>query len=106
MTRSEIKNWLSDWIADAVGISADDIDEDRTLGSYRLSTAQVATLAEDIEEFFEEPLESGIVVKRAKVGRIIRELCILMDTDEEAFDSEEPLRDLDLLQDIGLSNVA
>lgn len=106
MTRSEIKNWLSEWIADAVGMGAEDIEEDRTLGSYRLSSSQVASLAEEIEEFFEEPLEAGIVIKRAKVGRIIRELCILMDTDEEAFEEEEPLRDLDLLQDIGLSNVA
>ena len=72
MTRSEIKNWLSEWIADAVGMGAEDIEEDRTLGSYRLSSSQVASLAEEIEEFFEEPLEAGIVIKRAKVGRIIR----------------------------------
>ena len=106
MTRNEIKNWLSDWLADAIGISADEIDEERTLGSYRLSSSQVATLADDIEEFFEEALETGIVIKRAKVERIIRELCILMDTDEETFDEEEPLRDPELLQDIGLRNVA
>lgn len=106
MTRDEIKSWLSDWIADAIGIGADEVEEDRTLGSYRLNALQLEHLSDDIEDFFEEPLESGIVVKRAKVGRVIRELCILMDTDEEVFGESEPVRDPELLHDIGLSGVA
>ena len=106
MTRSEIKTWLSDWLADELSIGVDEIDEERTLGSYRLSVSQIEQLASDIEEFFEEPLEPGIVVKRASVGRIIRELCVLMDTDEEEFQEAEPVRDLDLLQDIGMGGVA
>lgn len=106
MTRSEIKSWLADWLAEELSIGADDIDEERTLGSYRLSAAQLERLAGDIEEFFEEPLESGIVVRRASVGRLIRELCLLMDTDEEEFSEGEPVRDPELLQDIGISGVA
>lgn len=106
MTRREIKSWIADWLADELSIGADEVDEERTLGSYRLSAGQLDQLASDIEEFFEEPLESGIIVRRASVGRIIRELCVLMDTDEEDFSGEEPVCDPELLQDIGISGVA
>jgi len=106
MTRSEIKTWIADWLADQLSIGADEVDEERTLGSYRLGASQLEQLASDIEEFFEEPLESGIVVKRASVGRIIRELCVLMDTDEEEFSDGEQSLDPELLQDIGISGVA
>lgn len=106
MTRSEIKSWLTDWISDVLACSPDDLEEDRTLGSYGLSNVQLESLACEVEDFFEEPLESGTIVKRATLGRVISEICILMDTDDEEFGELEPVRDREILQDIGLVGIA
>lgn len=105
MTRTEIEGWLLDWLSDELGIGIDDFEKDRSIGSYGISSRQLENLAGDIEEFFEEPLESGIVVKRATIDRLTRELCILMDTDEEEFGGAEPVADQDVLQDLGLARM-
>ena len=106
MTRSEIEGWLLDWLSDELGFGVDDFEKDRSIGTYGINARQLEQLACDIEEFFEEPLESGIVVKRATIEKLTRELCILMDTDEEEFAGEEPVRDQELLQDLRLSGIA
>lgn len=106
MTRSEIEVWLVDWLSDELGMSDDELERDRTLGSYGVTTGQLVRLASDIEDFFEEPLEPGIVVKRATMDKLTRELCVLMDTDEEEFAPAEPMCDADTLVELGLSGVA
>ena len=104
MTRNEIEGWLADWVSDELGIDTDDLESDRSLGSYGISTNQLVRLAADIEEFFEEPLEPGIIVKRVTLNRLTRELCLLMDTDEESFDGEDGrISDPEEIQDLGLS---
>ena len=106
MTRIEIEAWLCDWLAEELGLSTDVIENDRSLGSYGLAGEELERLGCDIEEFFEEPLESGIIQKRATVAKLTRDLCLLMDTDEEDLSYEEPVHDLQLLQDIGFGKVA
>lgn len=106
MTRNEIEGWLVDWLSDELGLSDDELERDRSLGSYGITTGQLVRLASDIEDFFEEPLEPGIIVKRSTIERLTRELCVLMDTDEEEFGPGEPVCDEETLQDLGLSGVA
>ncbi|MCH7593800.1 MAG: hypothetical protein IIB27_04755 [Chloroflexi bacterium] len=106
MTRIEIEAWLCDWLSEELGLSTDVIENDRSLGSYGLAADDLERLACDIEEFFAEPLESGIIQKRATVAKLTRDLCLLMDTDEEDLSYEEPVHDLQLLQDIGFGKVA
>lgn len=106
MTRSEIESWLRDWMSEDLDMSTDIIEADRTLGSYGMDAESLERLACDIEDFFEEPLESGLIQKRATLSKLIRELCILMDTDEEDLSYEAPVTDLALLADIGFGKVA
>lgn len=106
MTRSEIESWLRDWMSEELDMAADVIEADRTLGSYGIGADALERLACDIEDFFEEPLESGLIQKRATLSRLTRDLCILMGTDEEDLSYEAPMTDLALLADIGLGKVA
>jgi len=106
MTRTEIEGWLVDWLSDELGFSDAELERDRSLGSYGVTSGQLVRLASDIEEFFEEPLEPGILVKRSTIERLTRELCILMDTDEEEFGPAEPVCDAETLADLGISGVA
>ena len=106
MTRIEIEAWLCDWLAEELGLSTDVIESDRTLGSYELGNEELERLACDIEDFFEEPLESGTIQKRATLNKLTRDLCLLMDTDEEDLSYEAPIHDLQLLADIGFGKVA
>ena len=62
MTREEIREWLAEWMADQLGMSPDDMEMDRTLGSYGLEADQLECLASDIEEYFDEQLEENAVV--------------------------------------------
>lgn len=103
MTRTEIEGWLIDWLSDELGLSEGELERDRSLGSYGITTNQLVRLASDIEDFFEEPLEAGIIVKRSNIERLTRELCIMMDTDEEEFAPAEPVCDAETLHDLGLT---
>lgn len=105
MTRTEIEGWLVDWLSDEMGLSEGEIEKDRTLGSYGITTGQLVRLASEIEDFFEEPLEAGIIVKRSTLEKLIRELCILMDTDEEEFGAMEAADEATLVE-LGLQGVA
>lgn len=106
MTRIEIEAWLCDWLAEELGLSTDVIESDRTLGSYGLGAEELERFGCDIEDFFEEPLESGVLQKRATLARLTRDLCVMMDTDEEDLSYQEPVHDMQLLADIGLGKVA
>lgn len=105
MTRTEIEGWLVDWFSDELGLSEGEIESDRTFGSYGVSTGQLVRLASDIEDFFEEPLEAGIIVKRSTLSKLTRELCVMMDTDEEEFAATEACDEATLVE-LGLQGVA
>jgi acyl carrier protein len=106
MTREEIREWLNDWLADHLGISPEDVETDRTFASYGLDAEDLERLAAAITESFEETLPEDSVRARSTVATLTRLLCELSGADEEeASDSEEPSREIDmdeLARDIGL----
>ena len=50
MTKDEIREWLSDWLADHLGISPEDVETDRTLARYGLEAEELVSLQGDLEE--------------------------------------------------------
>ena len=56
MTREEIRGWLIDWLADQIGISPEEVENDRSFASYGLDADDIARLVSAIEEYFEESL--------------------------------------------------
>jgi acyl carrier protein len=106
MTREEIREWLNDWLADHLGISPEDVETDRTLASYGLDAEDLERLEAAIAEDFEETLPEESIRARSTVATLTRLLCALSGADdEEAEESEEPSREIDmdeLARDIGL----
>lgn len=106
MNRTEIREWLENWLAEELGISPEDVESDRSLASYRLDAEDLERLAGEIEEYFEETLEADVVRARSTVSSLTRYLCELTGADEEDLDaSEESAREVDmdeLARDIGL----
>jgi acyl carrier protein len=106
MTRDEIRGWLMDWLADQIGISPEEVENDRSFASYGLDADDIARLVSSIEEYFEESLEADMIRPRSTVTSATRYLCELSGADEEDADAaEEASRDIDmdeLARDIGL----
>src|SRR5262245_3475989 len=106
MNRSEIRAWLENWLADELGISPEDVEGDRSLGSYGLDAEDLERMCAEIEEYFEETLEADSVRARSTMASLTRYLCELTGADdEEPGESEEAQREVDmdeLARDIGL----
>jgi acyl carrier protein len=106
MTREEIREWLMNWLADFVGISPEEVENDRSFASYGLDAEDVARLVSAIEEYFEESLDADAIRLRSTVTSAARYLCELSGADEEESGaSEEAQREIDmdeLARDIGL----
>ena len=105
MTREEIREWLMDWMAEQLGMSPDEVELDRTFASYGLDADDLARMAGDIEEYFEETLDGEAIRGRSTVATTARYLCELSGADEDEQSGEEGARDIDmeeLARDIGL----
>ncbi|HMI92226.1 MAG TPA: acyl carrier protein [Polyangiales bacterium] len=106
MNRTEIREWLENWLADELGISPEDVEGDRSLGSYGLEAEDLERLGSEIEEYFEESLEADTVRTRSTIASLTRYLCELTGADDEdPGESEEATREVDmdeLARDIGL----
>ena len=106
MNRTEIREWIENWIAEQLGISPDDVEGDRSLGSYGLEADDLERLVGDIEEYFEETLEADSIRARSTVASLTRYLCELSGADDEdPGEAEEATREVDmdeLARDIGL----
>jgi acyl carrier protein len=106
MNRTEIREWIENWLADELGISPDDVEADRSLGSYGLEADDLERLTGDIEEYFEETLEAEVIRVRSTVSTLTRYLCELSGADDEdPGEAEEASREVDmdeLARDIGL----
>jgi acyl carrier protein len=106
MNRTEIREWIENWIADQLGISPDDVEGDRSLGSYGLEADDLERFVGDIEEYFEETLEADSIRARSTVASLTRYLCELSGADDEdPGEAEEATREVDmdeLARDIGL----
>jgi hypothetical protein len=50
MNRSEIREWLENWLADHLGISPEDVEGDRSLASYGLDSEDLERLTGEVEE--------------------------------------------------------
>ena len=106
MNRTEIREWLDNWLADQLGISPDEVEGDRSLGSYGLEAEDLERLTSEIEEYFEETLEADTVRARSTVATLTRYLCELTGADDEDLsESDDGMREVDmdeLARDIGL----
>jgi polyketide synthase 13 len=106
MNRDEIREWLMDWLADKIGISPDEVERDRSFASYGLEADDLGALVSAIEEYFEETLEAEAIRPRTTLALLTRYLCELSGADDdEAEQTEEPTREIDmdeLARDIGL----
>lgn len=106
MNRTEIREWLENWLADELGISPEDVEGDRSLGSYGLEAEDLERLCSEVEEYFEESLEADTVRARSTIASLTRYLCELTGADdEEPGEAEEATREVDmdeLARDIGL----
>ena len=43
MTRDEIREWLMDWLAEQLGISPEDVENDRSFASYGFDADDLAS---------------------------------------------------------------
>src|SRR5262245_832986 len=106
MNRSEIREWLENWLADHLGISPEDVEGDRSLASYGLDSEDLERLTGEVEEYFEETLEADAIRARSTISTLTRYLCELSGADdEEPGETEESSREVDmdeLARDIGL----
>jgi acyl carrier protein len=97
MNRTEIREWIENWVAEQLGISPDDVEADRSLGSYGLEAEDLERLVGDIEEYFEETLEADVIRARSTVASLTRYLCELSGADDEdPSESEEATREVDM----------
>lgn len=105
MTREEIQEWLTEWLADKLCIAPEDIEHDRTLASLGFEQEDLSDLEGEIEEYFEERLEAGALRLRSTISSVTRYLCELTGTDEEDDYTTGPNRDPemeDTLRDLGV----
>jgi acyl carrier protein len=103
MTKDEIREWLNDWLADHLGVSPEDVEEDRSLARYGLEGEEMVSLQRDLEEAIEERIEAGAIRARSTVSSLTQYVWTHLgneDDDEfdsaprEAVDMEETLRDI------------
>jgi hypothetical protein len=103
MTKDEIREWLNDWLADHLGVSPEDVEEDRTLARYGLEADEMVSLQRDLEEAIEERIEAGAIRARSTVSSLTQYVWEHLgneDDDEfdaaprETVDMEETLRDI------------
>jgi acyl carrier protein len=106
MNRDEIRQWLTDWLADKVGVSPDEVESDRSFASYGLDAEELSELTSAVEEYFEETLEADAIRARTTLTSLTRYLCELTGADDaEAEQGEENAREIDMeeiARDIGL----
>ncbi len=50
LTVSELRDWLRDWVAQATGVPADQISDDRPMEEFGLSSRDAVALAADVED--------------------------------------------------------
>lgn len=97
MHRDEIREWLMDYVADELGISPQDVELDRSLGSYGFDAESVATFVSAIEDFFEESIDAEAIRVRSTIASTTRYLCAVVGSDDEDGPSgDEPPRDVDM----------
>jgi hypothetical protein len=106
MTKDEIREWLSDWLADHLGISPEDVESDRTLARYGLEAEELVSLQGDLEEALEERIEAGAIRPRSTVTSLTQYVWTLLgNDDDDEFDSS-PRETVDMdetLRDIGMA---
>jgi acyl carrier protein len=106
MTKDEIREWLSDWLADHLGISPEDVETDRTLARYGLEAEELVSLQGDLEEALEERIEAGAIRPRSTVSSLTQYIWNLLgNDDDDEFDSA-PRETVDMdetLRDIGMA---
>ncbi len=106
MTKNEIREWLTDWLADHLGVSPEDLETDRTMARYGLEAEELASLQGDLEEAIEERIEAGAIRARSTVDSLTQYVWELLgNEDDEEFDSTPRGEAVDMdetLRDIGM----
>jgi hypothetical protein len=106
MTKDEIREWLTDWLADHLGISPEELETDRTMARYGLEADEMSSLQNDLEEAIEERIEAGAIRARSTVTSLTQYVWELLgNEDDEEFDSH-PRESMDMdetLRDIGIA---
>ena len=106
MTKDEIREWLTDWCADHLGMSPEDVETDRTLARYDLEAEDLASMQRDLEEAIEERIEAGAIRPRSTVASLTQYVWELLgNEDDDEFDSS-PRESVDMdeaLRDIGMA---
>jgi hypothetical protein len=105
MTREEIQEWLTEWLADRLCVAPEDIERDRSLASLGIEQDDLDDMQSEIEDYFEESLDAGAIRLRSTPSSVTRYLCELTGTDEDDDFTSGPVRDPemeDMLRDMGV----
>lgn len=108
MNRTEITEWVAEWVADQIGTSADEIEADRSFASYGLDEDAMHLLGEEIESTFEECVDERSLSPRSSPVALTRALCAVCETDEDDSDSEDASASYEMdqtLREIGFHGI-
>ncbi|GAB18791.1 putative polyketide synthase [Gordonia effusa NBRC 100432] len=103
MTVAELRDWLRNWIANATGVSADTISDDRPMEEFGLSSRDAVALAGDIEDETGVILTATVAYQHPTIASLAKRI-IEGDPDVDDDADAEPFwqRDRDADDDIAI----
>jgi polyketide synthase 13 len=74
LSEHALRNWIRNALAQALGLSAADIDDDRDFDAYGLPSLEAVMLTGDLEDLLGRPVDAEAALEHGSVARLARHL--------------------------------
>ena len=71
---AELRSFIRDTLARALGLDPGDIDDDREFDAYGLPSLEAVMLTGDLEDWLGRPVDAEAALEHASVARLARHL--------------------------------